>query len=138
MNDNEKLLVEAVRNKLMEIGVEDHENEHEESGKSERGLEYFHQQIDDMFHVKVANLTHYDSVCRAFCKVHSHKAIDDPKFVSLMKQELQSEGVPANEQSKAADFVEAIIKELDEEDTSSNFHHDLDDIMNMGDMYKEN
>jgi len=89
-----------------------HDKEHETTGASERGYEYLHGQIDDMFALKAAELVHAESVCQAFKKVHNYKYLDDPSFEVAMKKEMVAQAVPAEERNKALNFLPKIIKEV--------------------------
>jgi hypothetical protein len=115
LNKNEKLVLEAIDSMLQQdakLGLVIHDKQHEETGAAERGYEYLHGQIDDMFQVKAAELVHAESVCQAFRSVHNYKYVDDPSFGTAMEKQMVAQAVPAAERTKATDFVPAIIKEL--------------------------
>ena len=115
LNSNEKLLAEAIQAMLQhdaKLGLKIHDTEDKRLGETERGYEYLHGQIDDMFALKAAELIHSESVCQAFRKVHNYKYLDDPAFKTAMEKEMVAQAVPAEERSKASGFVPAIISEL--------------------------
>ena len=115
LNPDEQLLVEAFETMLTTgdgLGLSQHESELERLGEEERGSQYLHGQIDEIFHHKTANFVHHDGVCAAFGKVHSYKYIDDPTFEAAMHKELTAQGIPAEEREKALELVPAIIEQL--------------------------
>lgn len=118
LNDDEKILLEGIKTMLqhdVQLGLKIHNQQHEESGLTERGYEYLHNQIDEMFALKAAELHHANSVCQAFQKVHNYKYLDDPSFPTAMEKEMVAQAVPAEERAKAINFVPSIIKELKED-----------------------
>lgn len=111
----ERTLAEAIDTMLQhdaKLGLKIHETDSKRLGETERGLEYLHGQIDEMFALKAAELVHAESVCQSFRKVHNYKYLDDPSFKTAMEKEMVAQAVPAEERSKALDFVPAIISEL--------------------------
>lgn len=101
-----------------------------------RGLEYLHNDINDMFQVKAAELVHSDGVCQAFAKVHSYKYLDDPTFATAMEKEMVAQGIPAEERSKALGFIPKIIDELKEDqnewaEKDSGFNPKLDEVQDV-------
>jgi hypothetical protein len=114
----ERILAEAVDSMLQhdaKLGLKIHDTDSQRLGEAERGLEYLHGQIDEMFALKAAELIHADGVCQAFRKVHNYKYLDDPSFKTAMEKEMVAQAVPAEERSKAAGFVPSIISELKED-----------------------
>jgi polyhydroxyalkanoate synthesis regulator phasin len=136
LNDDEKLVLEAFNSLLnqdAELGLSIHDYKDE---SIERGFEYLHNHIDDLFKVKSAELTHTDGINSAFSKVHTYKYIDDPKFATAMQKEMVAQGVPANERAKAVEFLDTIIDQLKDEqqewaEKDSGFNPNLDEIMSM-------
>lgn len=115
LNKNEKLLLEAIKGMLHQdakLGLAMHDRDTENENRRERGFEYLHEQIEDMFATKAAELVHAESVCQAFHKVHSYKYLDDWSFVPAMIKEMTATAVPAAERQKAAEFIPSIIEEL--------------------------
>lgn len=115
LNDNEKLLVEAIQSMLQhdaKLGLSIHDTE---AHSRERGFEYLHGQIDEMFSLKAAELSNADSVSSSFRKVHNYKYLDDPSFKTAMEKEMVAQAVPAEERNKALGFIPAIINELKQE-----------------------
>ncbi len=117
LNKNEKLLVEAITSMLQQdaklgLALHDQDPAGQAAGKAERGFEYLHNQIDEMFMLKAAELTHAESVCQAFHKVHNYKYLDDHSFPEVMNREMLSTAVPAAERSQALGFIPKIIDEL--------------------------
>lgn len=118
LNKNEKALLEAINNMFdldAQVGLAFHKKDELERHNEERGYEYLHNQIEDMFTLKAAEFTHSDSVSQAFHKVHSYKYVDDPTFCTAMEKELVAQAVPADEREKAKDAITSIIKELQNE-----------------------
>ena len=137
LNKNEKLLIEAVRSMLQQdakLGLSIHDkDQYQNDYNIERGLEYLHGHINEMFAVKAAELVHSDGICQAFHKVHSYKYLDDPTFKTAMEKEMVAQAVPAEERSKANGFIVSIITELKEEqqewaEKDSGFSPYLDEI----------
>jgi hypothetical protein len=137
LNKKEKILLEAVQNMLQQdvmLGLSIHKNtDDEEYLSAERGYEYLHNQIDEMFSLKAAEITHTDGVCQAFRKVHSYKYLDDPSFKTAMQKEMVAQGIPKEDREKAIDWIPQIIKELKEEQSEWSekdfgFHPQLDEI----------
>jgi hypothetical protein len=136
LTPDESLLCEAIKSMLShdaKLGLSLHTSEQAEQGTAERGYEYLHNQIDDMFASKAAEMLHAESVNRAFCKVHSYKYLDDPTFRVAMEKEMLAQAVPAEERSKALGFLPSIIEELKEEQTQwcekdAGFNPKLDEI----------
>ena len=113
----EKLLLEAVKSMLQQdarLGLSIHDADLKASS-AERGYEYLHNQIDEMFHLKAAELTCSEGVCQAFTKVHSYKYIDDPSFAVAMKKEMVAQGIPKEDREKALAIVPQIIEEVEVE-----------------------
>ena len=136
LKKKEKLVLEAIDSMLQQdakLGLSIHDDEHEKTGSAERGYEYLHGQIDEMFAVKAAELVHVDGICQAFKKVHNYKYLDDPTFRTAMEKEMIAQGIPKEERSKALEFVPKIISELKEEQSEwaekeSGFNPALDEI----------
>lgn len=114
----EKMILEAVSTMLQQdakLGLSIHDKDHKLAGSVERGYEYLHNQIDEMFHLKAAGFTHSEGVCAAFKKVHSYKWIDDPSFATAMKKEMTAQGIPKEEREKALALVPKIMEEVETE-----------------------
>lgn len=135
LNKKEKLLLEAVQSMLQQdakLGLSIHKTDDTEDS-SERGYEYLHNQIDEMFSLKAAELLHADGVCQAFRKVHSYKYLDDPSFKTAMEKEMVAQGIPSEDRNKATSWIGSIIKELKEEQSEwaekdHGFHPSLDEV----------
>lgn len=140
LNNAEETLLEAIKTMLQQdakLGLTMHDKEHEKSGENERGFEYLHNQVDDMFQLKAAELTHSDGVCQAFTKVHSYKYVDDPQFKVAMEKEMVAQGIPASDRTKAIGFLDSIMKELKADkgewaEKDFGFNPNLDDITDAG------
>jgi len=116
LKQNEQLVLEAVQSMLQQdakLGLSIHNDDHKSTGPSERGYEYLHNQIDEMFHLKAAEFTYSEGVCAAFTKVHSYKWIDDPSFTTAMKKEMTAQGIPKEEREKALAIVPKIMEEIE-------------------------
>lgn len=115
LSNTEQALFEAIDTMLKQdakLGLSVHDDELEKTGENERGFEYLHNQVNDMFQLKAAELTHANGVCQAFTKIHSYKYVDDPQFKTAMEKEMVAQGIPASDRSKAIGFVDSIMKEL--------------------------
>lgn len=136
LNEDEMLLVEAVKSYLQQeaqLGLAAHEkDEFAKGAEGERGLEHLHNNINDLFALKSAELDHADAVRQAFGKVHSYKYLDDPSFPTAMEKEMVAQAVPADERQKAIGFISKIIDEVSSEDEwaekDSGFNPNLDEI----------
>jgi hypothetical protein len=134
----EQHLMEAFDSLMSEpmLGLQPHKGEFEEMGQLERGLEYVHNQIREMFALRAAKLVHHEGICSAFSKVHNYKYLDDPSFVEAMRREMQAQAVPVAEQREATRAVFDVLSELKREhgvesEKDYGFHPDLDDVMKM-------
>ncbi len=142
LNDDEKLVLEAFETLLSqdaELGLSVHDYSKD---SLERGFEYLHNHIDDMFHMKSAELSHTDGINAAFSKVHSYKYIDDPKFATAMQKEMVAQGIPADEREKAVAFLDDIINELKEEqqewaEKDSGFNPEIEEVTSMPEVNNE-
>ena len=137
MNNNERILIEAVTSYLSsnDLGLEQHKKAHEDTGKLERGVEFLHGHINEMFNLKANDLIHHTGICSAFDKVHNYKYIDDPTFWVALERELKAQAVPKMEQDKAKNILEAVVDELKTFDVTHEsdfgYHRDLSDIMSV-------
>jgi len=135
LTKNERLLSEAIKSMLSQdakLGLSIHD-ENKELDSAERGFQYLHEQIDDMFMLKAAELDHAESVTSAFRKVHGYKYLDDWTFLPAMDKEMISKAVPVVERKKALDFIPKIIDELKAEQSAwaekdSGFNPSLDEV----------
>lgn len=133
LNRNDKLLIEAIGNMLDQtdrLGLPDDLDDF----KEERGYEYLHNQVDDMFRLKAADLVHCESACAAFSKIHSYRYIDDANFVPAVESELRSMAMPKKEQEDVVKFIETIREELKKEsgvwaERDAGFNPNLDEII---------
>ena len=132
LNKKENLIVEAMKSLLQQdakLGLVVHDDVPERS----HFFQHLHEQINEMFDLKAAGLTHFEGVCAAFRKVHNYKYVDDPTFEEAMGKEMTAQGIPANEREAAAGIMQAVISELREEqkawgEKDAGFSPDLDDI----------
>jgi hypothetical protein len=139
LSKEERTFCEALDTMLQHdamLGLKIHETDGKRLGETERGYEYLHGQIDEMFALKAAELTHAESICQAFHKVHNYKYLDDPSFKTAMQKEMVAQAVPAEERAKAIGFVPAIISELKEDqaewaEKDMGFNPNLDEIKEM-------
>lgn len=135
LTKTDRLLVESIKAMLRQdpkLGLSFHDSD--KSLDDWRGTAYLHEQIDDMFAIRAAELTHCESVCQAFRKVHNYKYLDDYTFLRAMDQEMASTAVPAEERLKALEFIPKIIDELKAEqrdwtERDSGFSPMLDEII---------
>lgn len=138
MNENEKILVEAIGSFLKDkakLGLNTKNNkDNNDNDPKNRGQQYLHGQIDDMFALKSADLTHQTGICAAFSKVHGYKYIDDDTFAEAMDKEMTAQAIPANERKKALEIIPKIIKELSDEkadwsEQDFGFNNNMDEII---------
>jgi hypothetical protein len=133
LNKNEKALLEALDTYLQQdakLGLSIHGDDDKDG---ERSFAYLHEQINDMFAVKAAELTHAEGVCRAFTKVHNYKYLDDWSFGMAMDKEMITQAVPLAERLEALKFVNRIMEELRTEqqewsERDAGFNPRLDEI----------
>lgn len=147
LSKHEAVLLEAIKSMLRDdtkLGLSSHEKDpYIKSFNAERGLEYLHEHINEMFSLKAAELTHAESVCQAFGKVHSYKYLDDPSFSTAMEKEMVAQAVPAVERDKALGFIPSIIKELREDqkewaEKDSGFNPNLSEIKDVSQIEQPN
>jgi hypothetical protein len=115
LNKAEKMLIEGIDSMLQQdakLGLSFHDQDAPENKQDWRGYQYLHEQINDMFMLKAADLTHFEGINSAFRKVHNYKYVDDWTFLPAMDKEMVSQGVPREERIKALEFVPKIIEEL--------------------------
>lgn len=143
MRQNEKVICEAINTYLnddAQLGL--HKGTKETSFKDvprtsdnknlDHTLQFMHEQINDLFDSKVADLTHYESICTSFHRVHNYKYITDPSFASTLDKELSAQGIPKDQRLKVEKVIPKVIKELcsDANEQDFGYHPELDDIMN--------
>lgn len=136
LNKNERLLVEGIKSMLQQdakLGLAFHDQNTPEAKQDWRGYQYLHEQIDDMFLLKAAELTHAESVTAAFRKVHGYKYLEDWTFLPAMEKEMVAKAVPREERIKALEFIPKIVEELRTEhqiwaEKDSGFNPKLDEI----------
>jgi hypothetical protein len=133
LDQNDKALLEALDNMLKDdekLGLAHHDKD--EADEAERGYEYLHNNIDDSFAVKAAELVHADSVIKAFHSIHSYKYIDDVSFREAFQKELTGMAVPAVEREKAMKFLDDVIEDLrgghEFAEKDAGFNPNLDEI----------
>lgn len=135
LNKNEKLLVEGITSMLHQdtkLGLAFHDQDKKED-QAEQGYQYLHEQIDDMFLLKAAELQHSESVTAAFRKIHGYKYLEDWTFMPAMDKEMINKAVPREERMKALEFIPKIVEELRSEqhiwsERDSGFNPKLDEI----------
>lgn len=133
MDKNTQLLVEAISSYLNpkhdDLGIVD-TTEHDNTSKF--SFQHMHEQINEMFRSKAADLTHYDGVCAAFRKTHDYKYITDYTFQVAFERDMIGQGIPVHEQQEAVNIVTHIIEELRQEELEAEkdtgFHPELDRI----------
>ncbi len=115
LNKAERMLVEGIDSMLQQdakLGLSFHDNDSPEAKQDWRGHQYLHEQINDMFMLKAADLNHFEGINSAFHKVHNYKYVDDWTFLPAMDKEMVSQGVPREERIKALEFIPKIVEEL--------------------------
>ena len=114
ISENEKLLCEAIASYLQDdahLGVP--EPNHDEESHT---FQFLHEQINEMFALKAAGMTHRDGICSAFRKVHNYKYITDPTFHEALRKELSAQAIPTESQDKVTNFIDKIIEDIKKED----------------------
>lgn len=124
MNTNEKLLLEAVKTMLQQdagLGLSYHKDVEQESSS-----QYIHEELNDGFALKIADLNNYDSIRAMYRKVHNYMYTTDPRFCKQLTDNLKSLGIPANEIEKACSVVEEVNKEIlgDKQERDFGFQED--------------
>ncbi len=135
LNKDERLLVEGIKSLLQQdakLGLSAHAEDHAEE-KADPSFQYLHEQIDEMFLLRAAELTHSESVTAAFRKVHGYKYLEDWTFLPTMDKEMVSKAVPMAERRKALEFIPKIVEELRSEhhlwaERDSGFNPKLDEV----------
>lgn len=137
MKAHEPLLVEAVKRFLDDAMAPQPDNSATDDNNPEnRGLEFLHHQIDEMFEQKATKFVHYTGICAAFTKTHNYRYITDTKFLEAFDKEMKAQGIPSGERREAMDIIPEMIKELKSDTTEwmesdFGFHPDLDDVIRM-------
>lgn len=132
LNTADRLLIEGIRELLSakspHIGLI-----HKDEATDTKGFQYLHEHINDLFHVRAAELTHSTAVCAAFQKVHSYKFINDDFFNNALNAEMKSMAVPGVERTKALKFVEQIAEEINGDENwlerDAGFNPNLDEVV---------
>jgi len=134
---SESTLCEAIDTMLrhkVALGLQDLPEDMQK--EEEHSFQYLHEQINEMFAIKAAGLTHHDGVCAAFRKVHNYKYITDPTFCRSVSEELRSQGVPANECKQVLGYIPAIIDDIGKDDDwcerDAGYHPNLDEVLKAG------
>lgn len=110
---SERIVCEAIDTMLRDkaaLGLQDPPKSYKD--EDEHSLQYLHEQINEMFAIKAAGLTHHDGACAAFRKIHNYKYVTDPTFGRSLTEEMKAQGIPAKEQEQASKYLAAIIKEM--------------------------
>lgn len=137
LTEEERLALDGIKAMLTEdvrLGLSIHDKDpYNKEFDAERGYQHLHGHIQDLFHVKAAELTHSDGVCQAFTKVHGYKYIDDTTFKTAMQKEMVAQGIPEADREKALDIVDKIIDTLKNDEISaekdSGFNPNLDEVI---------
>lgn len=143
MTKTEKSLTEAIDKFLSgNIGLKPDAKADDDNNPANRGQEYLHGQIDEMFALKSAEFIHHTGICAAFSKTHSYKYLDDPSFIESFEKDMTAQGIPAPERAAAVKLIPEIIKEMRDEQTEwaesdFGFNDNLDDIMDIPQQYEQ-
>jgi len=117
LRKHETTVCEAIDTMLrhkVALGLQDLPKDAKE--EEEHSFQFLHEQINEMFAIKAAGLTHHDGICAAFHKVHNYKFITDPTFRRSVDEEMKSQGIPAAECEQVLDYIPAIISEIKKDD----------------------
>lgn len=113
LKKSEQVVCEAIGTMLrhkVALGLQDPPDDVKE--EEAHSLQFLHEQINEMFAIKAAGLTHHDGACAAFRKVHNYKYVTDPTFEASVNEEMQAQGIPAEERNQALKYIPAIIKDV--------------------------
>ena len=131
---SEQVVCEAIDTMLrhkVALGLQDLPEDAQK--EEEHSFQYLHEQINEMFAIKAAGLTHHDGACAAFRKVHNYKYITDPTFHRSVSEEMKAQGIPANECKQVLEYIPAIINKIKDGDEWSErdagYHPNLDEII---------
>ena len=108
LNTDETMLVEALKLLLnrKNLGLTD------EPSESDNGITYLRENIIEQFALDTLSLTHHDGICAAFRKICDARYVTDPTFADALTTEFKSLGVPADEQHKAHEVLDKIVKKI--------------------------
>lgn len=133
----EQIACEAIDTMLrhkVALGLQDLPNDIQK--EEEHSFQYLHEQINEMFAIKAAGLTHHDGICAAFRKIHNYKYITDPTFRRSVNEEMRGQGIPTEERTKVLDYIPAIINEIKKEtdwcERDAGWHPNLNEILKAG------
>jgi len=94
---------------------------------------------NEKFALKITDLTHHDGICAALKKVHDFKYIqqsDDQNpvsqdFIATFTDEMNSMGIPKDEQDKAINKLKSLANEIDIDGANEDngFNDNLDEII---------
>lgn len=131
MKKEEKQLCEAIESYLQDeskLGLP------EATDEESHTLQFLHEQINEMFALKVIGMTHQDGMRSAFRKVHNYKYLTDPTFNEALRKELSAQAVPREQQDKAFEYVNQIIEQIRKEDSigderDAGYNDNLEEIL---------
>ena len=137
LKESEQVLCEAIDTMLrhkVALGLQDLPEDAQQ--EEEHSFQYLHEQINEMFAIKAAGLTHHDGVCAAFRKIHNYKYITDPTFRRSVNEEMRGQGIPAKEREQVLEYIPAIIDDVKKDgdwcERDAGYHPNLDEILKAG------
>jgi hypothetical protein len=148
MNQKEHLLAEAVKsmfnNDPQALGIVKGKPITDPTSRMPHQYEY----IMDLFALKIADSTFFESIKSAFYDIHSYKFINDPSFCDSFIRRMKAIGLPHEEINKACIAVEGICEELGASDwfrgdrnwdeKSAGWHKDLAGIRQVSQDFNQN
>lgn len=134
LSDKEQLLLEALKSMLDGQGKLGLNTDKDDAASDESSLQFLRENLKEQFGLDVNNLTHANSIRSAFDKVHCYKYLNDPKFREALIREFKGMAIPGNEQLKALQAYDRILKEMEQSkkgmiEKDSGWHPDLDEVM---------
>lgn len=116
MNQNESLLLEALKNMLSDktkLGLSIHNRE-----ETSHNTQFHWEDVEDKFRLKIntPKILMYEPISSAFRHTHSYLNIDDPKFDLSFRKQMDGMAVPHSEQELALKYLDELRKEYSMEE----------------------
>jgi hypothetical protein len=109
--EREKAIVESISNFLRDkatLGLPGKKETEEVENVAQARVEGLYE----TFALKFVDSPFYESVTRAFRKIHSYKYLDHPTFKLSMESEMKCTGVPTETIAKALSTVDSLVEEF--------------------------
>ncbi len=131
--NREKAIVESISNFLRDkasLGLPGKKDSKEVQNIAQERVEGLYE----TFALKFVNSPFYESVTRAFRKIHSYKYLDHPTFKLSLESEMRCTGVPIKEIEKVLTTVDSLVEEFGKNpgERDSGWNEDrLKDVLDM-------